>query len=88
MKKNIKIIICVTIISLLLIGQAIGVFADTYYGVLQYGNKGTAVVQLQQALRAKGYLSTSADGIYGKATENAVIKFQQANALRIDGIAG
>ncbi|HYF84616.1 MAG TPA: cell wall hydrolase [Clostridia bacterium] len=88
MKKNLKTIICVTIISLLLIGQTIGVFADTYYGLLKFGSRGTSVVQLQQALKTKGYLTGSTDGIYGKMTENAVIKFQQANHLRIDGFAG
>lgn len=88
MKKNIKIIICVTIISLLLVGQTIGVFADTYYGLLKFGSRGTAVVQLQQALKTKGYLAGAADGMYGKMTENAIIKFQQANRLRIDGFAG
>jgi len=88
MKKNLKIIICVAVISLLLVGQAIGVFADTYYGLLQFGSRGTAVVKLQQALIQKGYSPGSADGIYGKMTENAIIKFQQANNLRIDGISG
>jgi len=88
MKKNLKTIICVTIISLLLVGQAIGVFADTYYGLLKFGNRGTAVVKLQQALKEKGFSPGSVDGIYGKMTENAVIKFQQANQLRIDGISG
>ncbi|MHB1392380.1 MAG: cell wall hydrolase [Clostridia bacterium] len=88
MKKNLKTIICVAIISLLLIGQTIGVFADTYYGLLQFGSRGTSVVKLQQTLKTKGYLAGSTDGIYGKMTENAVIKFQQANRLRIDGIAG
>jgi N-acetylmuramoyl-L-alanine amidase len=88
MKKYIKTIICVTIISLLLVGQTIGVFADTYYGLLEFGNRGAAVVQLQQALKTKGYLAGSVDGIYGKMTENAVIKFQQVNNLRIDGISG
>ncbi|MEA4847044.1 MAG: cell wall hydrolase [Clostridiaceae bacterium] len=88
MKKNLKSIICITIISLLLMGQTIGVFGDTYYGLLKFGSRGAAVVQLQQALKNKGFSPGSADGIYGKLTENAVIKFQQANKLRIDGIAG
>lgn len=88
MKKNLKIIICVIIISLLLIGQAAGVFADTYYGLLKFGSRGTAVVKLQQALKEKGYATGPVDGIYGKMTENAVIKFQQDNHLRIDGISG
>lgn len=88
MKKNLKLIICVTIISLLIFGQTIGVFADTYYGLLKFGSRGTAVVKLQQSLKSKGYSVGAADGIYGKMTENAVIKFQQANHLRIDGFAG
>lgn len=88
MKKNVKIIICVTIISLLLVGQTIGLFADTYYGVLKFRSRGADVVHLQQALNSKGFSVGAADGIYGKKTENAVIRFQQANQIRIDGIAG
>ena len=88
MKKNLKTIICVTIICLLLVGQTIGVFADTYYGLLQYGSRGTAVVKLQQALKTKGYSLGTADGIYGSMTKSAVVRFQQANRLVVDGIAG
>lgn len=88
MKKNLKSIVFVTIISLLLVGQTISVFADTYYGLLKFRSRGAAVVHLQQSLKNKGFSPGSADGIYGKKTENAVIKFQQANKLRIDGIAG
>ncbi|HYE81797.1 MAG TPA: cell wall hydrolase [Clostridia bacterium] len=88
MKNKLKIIICVTIISLLLAGQAIGVFADTYYGVLKFGSRGEAVVQLQKKLNANNFKVGTVDGIYGKNTENAVIRYQQMNGLRIDGIAG
>lgn len=88
MKRNLKNIIFVTIISMLLVGQTISVFGDTYYGLLKFRSRGSAVVHLQQALKNKGFSPGSADGIYGKMTENAVIKFQQANKLRIDGIAG
>jgi len=88
MKKNLKVIICITIISLLLIGQTIGVFADTYYGLLKYGSRGTGVVKVQQALKAKGYSLGAADGIYGTMTKNAVIRFQRASGLQADGIAG
>ena len=88
MKNKFKVLICVTIISLMVFGQAIGVFADTYYGLLKYGSRGTGVVKVQQVLNSKGYSAGSADGIYGIKTENAVVKFQKANGLRIDGIAG
>ncbi len=88
MKNKLKALICVAIISVMVFGQAIGVFADTYYGVLKFGSRGTGVAKVQQVLNSKGYSAGTADGIYGKKTENAVIKFQQANSLRIDGIAG
>jgi len=88
MKKNTKIVICIAIVSLLVIGQAVGVFADTYYGVLKFGSRGEGVVHLQKALNANNFKVGTVDGIYGKKTENAVIRFQQMNGLRIDGIAG
>lgn len=88
MKKNAKSLILFLIVSLLLAGQTIGVFADTYYGLLKFGSRGSSVVQLQKTLNAKGFSVGTADGIYGKKTENAVIRFQQANRLIIDGIAG
>lgn len=60
----------------------------TAYPLLRYGSRGTAVVTLQKALITKGYLNGAADGIYGYYTRNAVIKFQTANRIMIDGIAG
>lgn len=88
MNKKLKLVICVTIISVLLFGQAIGVFADTYYGLLKYGSRGTGVIKVQQALKSKGYSLGSADGIYGLMTKSAVIRYQKANGLLADGIAG
>lgn len=88
MKRNLKVLICSIIISLFIVGQALSVSADTYYGILKYGSKGSAVVQLQQALKTRGFLTAAADGVYGKSTENAVIKYQISKQLRIDGIAG
>ncbi|KUO68744.1 MAG: cell wall hydrolase [Clostridia bacterium BRH_c25] len=88
MKNKFKTIICVTIISLLLVGQTLSVFADTYYGVLKFRSRGEAVVHLQKELNANNFKVGTVDGIYGKKTENAVIRYQQMNGLRIDGIAG
>lgn len=88
MKKNLKIIICVVIITLLLVGQTMSIFADTYYGVLKFRSRGNSVVHLQKALNSKGFSVGAADGIYGLKTENAVIRYQQMNRLIIDGIAG
>jgi N-acetylmuramoyl-L-alanine amidase len=88
MKKSFKIIICVAVITLLLVGQTVSIFADTYYGVLKFRSRGAGVVHLQKELNSKGFSVGTADGIYGIKTENAVIRYQQANRLIIDGIAG
>ncbi len=88
MKNKLKIIICVTIISLLVFGQTLSVFGDTYYGVLKFRSRGAGVVHLQKELNNKGFSVGAADGIYGLKTENAVIRYQQTYGLRIDGIAG
>ncbi|MTI54989.1 MAG: cell wall hydrolase [Geosporobacter ferrireducens] len=61
---------------------------STTYVTLKFGSRGSAVTRLQQALINQGYLKGSADGIYGLKTEKAVIDFQIAKKLRIDGIAG
>lgn len=62
--------------------------ASTTYPILRYGSTGTAVVKLQQALKSQGILNGSADGIYGSMTRGAVVKFQTAKKISIDGIAG
>ena len=65
-------------------------YSDSTQPVLQKGSKGSAVVTLQQKLIAKGYScgSAGADGDFGSGTYNAVIAFQRANGLAVDGIVG
>ena len=55
---------------------------------LYNGSKGEDVRELQQALIDLGYLKGTADGIFGNKTEIAVRKFQKANKLSVDGLAG
>lgn len=55
---------------------------------LRLGSRGTAVLQLQQALNALGYDTNGADGKFGKGTEQAVKDYQKANGLTVDGKAG
>lgn len=55
---------------------------------LMFGSRGTAVLQLQQALNALGYDTNGADGKFGKGTEQAVKDYQKANGLTADGKAG
>ena len=54
---------------------------------LKTGDKGAAVSAMQARLVELGYL-TSADGIFGIATYNAVVAFQKKNGLTADGVAG
>lgn len=52
------------------------------------GDTGADVTAIQQDLRALGYVSVAADGVYGPRTERAVRHFQRANGLLVDGEAG
>jgi len=50
--------------------------------LLKVGSKGSLVKELQRAL------GITADGIFGKGTEDAVKKFQKDNNLTVDGLVG
>lgn len=54
------------------------------------GSKGATVVELQEALIARGYSLApyGADGDFGKVTEAAVKALQKANGLSADGVVG
>jgi peptidoglycan hydrolase-like protein with peptidoglycan-binding domain len=54
---------------------------------LRQGSKGSAVVQLQNLLRNKGY-NIAADGDFGPKTAAAVKQFQASKGLVADGIVG
>ena len=55
---------------------------------LRRGSKGSDVTRLQTALNALGYACGAADGIFGVKTEAAVRRFQRAQQLAVDGVAG
>ena len=50
--------------------------------------RGEHVRYLQEQLAANGYDLGPVDGIFGRLTRDAVIAFQQANGLLVDGIVG
>lgn len=56
--------------------------------VLQLGDRGSEVRRLQEKLRREGFDPGSIDGIFGPQTQTAVRRFQRANELYPDGIAG
>ena len=80
MKKCIK-----TILISVVIAAAVSTPA---YALSKLGSQGTEVRNIQTRLKSWGYYTGWVDGIYGTYTYNAVKKFQSANGLTPDGIAG
>lgn len=58
------------------------------YANLRVGSRGSEVTALQQKLILLGYLSGSADGVFGAKTDAAVRQYQSKNGLTADGVAG
>ncbi|NJL64229.1 MAG: peptidoglycan-binding protein [Methylacidiphilales bacterium] len=55
---------------------------------LQEGSTGLAVTKLQQRLKTLKFYTGAVDGVFGVNTKAAVTKFQQNNAVTVDGIVG
>lgn len=58
------------------------------YPQLSQGSRGVYVATLQDALNVLGHNAGTIDGIFGRGTKDAVIRFQSANNLVADGIVG
>ena len=84
MKKSAAALLLFTIVISLFFSTAMAYQSTT----LRSGMKGDEVRKLQQALIDQGYLSGTADGIFGTHTENAVRAFQKKHNLKADGLAG
>lgn len=56
--------------------------------VLSMGSRGERVALIQQRLKDWGYYSGDVDGIFGRGTHNAVVRFQRQNGLAVDGQVG
>ena len=76
-----KIIVSLTLAITLL-------FNGTCIALSKIGSTGSEVRNIQTRLRSWGYYSGSVDGIYGRNTMKAVMRFQANNGLTPDGIAG
>ncbi len=55
---------------------------------LRIGSRGDAVKEVQKRLKELGYLTGSADGVFGEKTADAVKAFQKRNGLTADGVVG
>jgi len=57
-------------------------------GILRKGSRGADVQRVQQLLADHGFSPGPIDGIFGSRTELAVLAFQEAGSLRVDGLVG
>lgn len=62
--------------------------AQPAQAVVAWGSKGDQVTLIQQKLKQYGYFSGAVDGVFGKATYDAVVWFQRKNGLTVDGAVG
>ena len=62
--------------------------AGTTGSSLREGDKGTKVTDLQTRLKSLKYYYGDITGSFGSLTKQAVKKFQEANNLTVDGVAG
>mgnify|MGYP001202557164 CR=1 FL=1 len=89
MENKKKLLVALTIIFVLniLVISAVQTFfpADAAY---KRGDTGSTITEIQNRLSSWGYYSGTVDGIYGSATQKAVIAFQQKNGLTADGVVG
>lgn len=56
--------------------------------LLRVGSSGDDVKTLQTSLKELGYFNAKVTGYYGTKTKEAVLKFQRAAKISVDGIAG
>ncbi len=55
---------------------------------LTMGSRGERVVLIQQRLKEWGDYTGKVDGVFGRGTYNAVVRFQRRNGLAVDGQVG
>ena len=80
------------ILSAALVCSIVGVAssAQAQSLMLRRGNRGADVVTVQNVLKSQGFMSRSvrSTGLFGSITTRAVMNFQRARGLRVDGIVG
>ena len=85
MKLSLKLTLCIFAATIGLALYSLPGFAAT---LLRVGSSGQEVSQLQQTLQHRGYYTHRITSYYGPITQDAVRRFQRANGLSTDGIAG
>lgn len=88
--RNIVVLLAIVLVisSILFSVASSGGVTETMAATLRKGGSGDSVKEMQQALNDKGYWVGTPDGVFGAGTEAGLKKFQAANGLTADGIAG
>ena len=78
------------ILSAALVCSIVGVASSAEALMYRRGSRGTNVATVQNVLKSQGFMSRSVNstGFYGSITTRAVMNFQRARGLRVDGIVG
>ncbi len=76
------------LIALLLLAVLLTLTITADAATLTLGSRGERVALIQQRLKEWGDYTGSVDGVYGRATYNAVVRFQRRNGLSVDGQVG
>ena len=63
-------------------------FSPASAATLTMGTRGERVALVQQRLKEWGYYTGDVDGVFGRGTYNAVVRFQRQNGLTTDGQVG
>ena len=87
-KKNLKAIFVIILVSSIFISYNVFFRNDEVLALSKYGSRGEEVRTIQTKLKRWGYYKGNVDGIYGSQTLEAVKYFQRKNGLKVDGIAG
>ncbi|SFI35338.1 N-acetylmuramoyl-L-alanine amidase [Paenibacillus sp. UNC496MF] len=87
-KKTLTAVLAGAIVAAGVLGAFGGSASASAAPVLRPGSAGGDVADLQFRLQTLGYFKGAVTTTYGMATRNAVSRFQRANGLAHDGIAG
>jgi peptidoglycan hydrolase-like protein with peptidoglycan-binding domain len=83
-----RLSIGVVVLALVVGGVGLGTSGADSYPWLRIGARSEAVKVLQQRLIDKGERPGPVDGWFGPVTRRAVVRYQRANGLIVDGIVG
>lgn len=78
-KRGIALILLALLLTLTITADA---------ATLTIGSRGERVALIQQRLKQWGYYTGAVDGVFGRGTYNAVVRFQRQNGLAVDGQVG